>query len=100
PLVLDGVLQLAILWSQDQRGAGCLPCQVGGYRQYRRAFPAGSVRARVAVESASELQVTVAVDILDAEDELMARLHGCQSIIDPGLARVFRHPRRSEAARP
>jgi acyl transferase domain-containing protein len=100
PLVLDGVLQLAILWSQDQRGAGCLPCQLGGYRQYRRAFPAGSVRARVAVESASDLQVTVAVDIVDAEDGLIARLHGCQSIIDPGLARAFRHQRRSEAARP
>jgi len=100
PLVLDGVLQLAILWSQDQRGAGCLPCQVRSYRQYRRDFPAGGVRARLAVESAGDLQVTVSVDILDVEDSLIARLHGCQSIIDPALARAFGRHRRSEAVRP
>jgi acyl transferase domain-containing protein/NAD(P)-dependent dehydrogenase (short-subunit alcohol dehydrogenase family)/acyl carrier protein len=88
PLAIDGSFQLMILWSHDQRGAVCLPCHVRRYRQYRRAFPERT-RIHAAIDRASNLHVLAGIEFLDAEGKLIARIEGCECVIDPALRRAF-----------
>jgi hypothetical protein len=95
PLVVDCALQLVILWSQQNRGVLTLPCRIGRYRQYRRAYPTGSVRLVLRVTRATELAIFVDVEVLDGDGRLIARLEDCENTIDPGLQRAFRKNRRA-----
>jgi hypothetical protein len=90
PLVIDGAFQLMILWSHEQRGAASLPCHVRRYRQYRRAYPTGTIRVSAAVERASELHAFSDIDFQDADGQLVARIEGYECIIDPALERAFK----------
>jgi acyl transferase domain-containing protein/NAD(P)-dependent dehydrogenase (short-subunit alcohol dehydrogenase family) len=92
PLVIDGALQMLILWSLDQRQAPCLPCRIGSYRQYQRAYPAGPLRVVARVTRSSSLALTADVDILDG-DEVVARLEDCENTINADLVRAFRRNR-------
>jgi NAD(P)-dependent dehydrogenase (short-subunit alcohol dehydrogenase family) len=89
PLVLDGSFQLVILWTHQEKGVLSLPCKIGTYRQYRRAFRGSAVRAVVRVRRATAMQAVCDVDYLDEEGQLIARLEGHESTLDPALARVF-----------
>jgi hypothetical protein len=89
PLVLDGGFQLLVLWSREQRGAPCLPCHAARYRQFQRSFPVGGIRAVVRITRSAEHNVLADVDYLDAAGRLVARLEGCECVIDAGLARAF-----------
>jgi acyl transferase domain-containing protein/NAD(P)-dependent dehydrogenase (short-subunit alcohol dehydrogenase family)/acyl carrier protein len=90
PLVIDGSFQLVILWSLDQRGAASLPCHVRCYRQYRRSFTAGEVRAVVNIERASDLHALASIDYIDSSGKLVARIDGYECVIDPALERAFK----------
>jgi hypothetical protein len=89
PLVLDAGFQLMILWSLKQRGAPGLPCFLGHYRQYRRAFPVGAVRIVARVTHAAANQARADLDFLDTEGRLVARLEGYEWAFDPSLRRAF-----------
>jgi acyl transferase domain-containing protein/acyl carrier protein len=89
PLIIDGAFQLMVLWSQEQRGAACLPCHARRYRQYRRSFPAGGVRVVAAIDRATDLHALADIDFLDAEGKLVARIEGHECVIDPALQRAF-----------
>jgi hypothetical protein len=89
PLVLDGSFQLVILWTHQEKGLLSLPCRIGSYRQYRRAFPASAVRSVVRLRRATEMMAVCDVDYLDEEGRLIARLEEHESTLDPALARVF-----------
>jgi NAD(P)-dependent dehydrogenase (short-subunit alcohol dehydrogenase family) len=93
PLVLDVSFQLMVLWARRQHGAACLPCHARRYRQYRRAFPADGVRVAATVTRHSGLHVLADLDYLDGAGQLVARLEGCESTIDPTLDRAFRRNR-------
>jgi acyl transferase domain-containing protein/NAD(P)-dependent dehydrogenase (short-subunit alcohol dehydrogenase family)/acyl carrier protein len=90
PLVLDGSLQLVILWTRQQRGAANLPCHIRRYRQWRRNFPADGARVVVFVERSSERLALCDMDFVDAEGRLIARLEGYECVIDPSLERAYR----------
>jgi NAD(P)-dependent dehydrogenase (short-subunit alcohol dehydrogenase family)/acyl carrier protein len=90
PLVLDGALQLVILWTRQQRGAANLPCHIRRYRQWRRGFPADGARVVVFVERSSERLALCDMDFVDAEGRLIARLEGYECVIDPALERAYR----------
>jgi hypothetical protein len=89
PLVLDGGFQLLVLWSMEQRGTPCLPCHAARYRQFLRSFPPGGTRAVVRVLRAAEHNVLADLDYLDANGRLIARMEGCECVLDAGLARAF-----------
>jgi acyl transferase domain-containing protein/NAD(P)-dependent dehydrogenase (short-subunit alcohol dehydrogenase family) len=89
PLVLDAAFQLLILWSWRQFDAPGLPCAVGRYRQYRRAFPAPEVRIVARVRRAAAHQALADLDVLDLDGRLVARLEGCEWAFDPSLKRAF-----------
>jgi hypothetical protein len=90
PLVLDGALQLVILWTRQQRGAANLPCHLRRYRQWRRSFPADGARVVVFVERSSERFLLCDMDFVDGEGRLIARLEGYECVIDPALERAYR----------
>jgi hypothetical protein len=90
PMALDCAFQMMVLWAQEQRQAGSLPCHVRRYRQYRRAFPASGLRIVARIDRASNLQALADMDFLGPDGQLVARIEGSESIIDPGLARAFR----------
>jgi NAD(P)-dependent dehydrogenase (short-subunit alcohol dehydrogenase family) len=90
PLVLDGALQLVIVWTRQQRGAANLPCHVRRYRQWQRNFPAAGARVVVFVERAGERGALCDMDFLDADGRLIARLEGYECVIDATLDRAYR----------
>jgi NAD(P)-dependent dehydrogenase (short-subunit alcohol dehydrogenase family) len=89
PLVLDGSFQLMVLWTRRQRGTPCLPCRLGRYRQYERAFPSQGTRVVASVRRAGDLHALADVDFLAADGRLVARLEGYECVLDPGLERAF-----------
>jgi NAD(P)-dependent dehydrogenase (short-subunit alcohol dehydrogenase family) len=90
PLVLDSAFQIMIVWSQEQYGAGSLPCSAGSYRQYRRAFPQGTVRVVARVTKQAEHRALADIDFVDAAGDLIAQLTGYECVIDPSLNQAFR----------
>jgi hypothetical protein len=90
PLVLDGAMQMVILWTRHQRGAPSLPVHIRRYRQWRRAFPSEGVRALVAVERSTDRLALCNVDFVDPEGRLIARLEGYEAVIDPALDLAYR----------
>jgi NAD(P)-dependent dehydrogenase (short-subunit alcohol dehydrogenase family)/acyl carrier protein len=96
PLVLDCAFQAMIVWSASNHGAGCLPCFVGRYRQFRRSFPAGPVRLAVAITQQSGAIVRADIDVLDEHGKLIARIENHESVIDDSLNRAFQHNRLIE----
>jgi NAD(P)-dependent dehydrogenase (short-subunit alcohol dehydrogenase family) len=89
PLVLDAVFQLMILWSFDQQGAGCLPCHVASYRQYKVSYPSDSVRVSACITGQTAGLVRADVLFTDRAGDLIARMDGFESTIDPHLKEVF-----------
>jgi acyl transferase domain-containing protein len=89
PLVLDAGFQLLILWSLQQHDAPGLPCALGRYRQYRRAFPTPAVRILARVTSAAAHLARADLDFLDLEGRLVARLEGYEWAFDPSLKPAF-----------
>jgi hypothetical protein len=100
PLAVDAALQLMILWCFDQHRACSLPCGVARYRQYRRSFPSTETRAVVLVRRDSPLHVLADVDFLDADGLVVARVEGCETIIDPKLQAAFRRNQVTRATPP
>ena len=94
PLVIDCALQAIILWSQELRGKPCLPCAVKSYRQFRRNFPKDGVRIVIRMHEAATQLVRCDVDFIDMDDELVARMEGCESVADASLVSAFakNHP--------
>jgi hypothetical protein len=97
PLVLDASFQLMVLWGREQKGAPSLPCRLGRYRQYRRAFGPGPVRVVARVTRAAETNALADIDYLDTEGRLVARLEGYECVLDPALERAY--GRRAEKRR-
>lgn len=93
PLSIDCALQAVILWTQEQRGMPCLPCAIGSYRQFRKAFPTAGVRIAIKVTQATEHTVRADVEFLDGQGQLVAQMTGCESVADASLANAFRQNR-------
>ncbi len=90
PLVLDTSFQMMILWSYAQHGAGSLPCFLGRYRQFRRAFPAGPTRIVIRVTRDNGSFARADIDFLDADGLVVAQMQDYECVIDPGLNQAFR----------
>jgi acyl transferase domain-containing protein/acyl carrier protein len=90
PLVLDTSFQMMILWSFAQHGAGSLPCFLGRYRQYRRAFPAGPTKVVIRVTRDNGSFARADIDFLDPEGLVVAQVQDYECVIDPGLNQAFR----------
>ncbi|MFI5455292.1 MAG: SDR family NAD(P)-dependent oxidoreductase [Isosphaerales bacterium] len=90
PLAIDCAFQLVVLWCSEQLRANSLPASIGGYRQFRRSFPADGVRVLAEIRHASDTRAVADVEFLDAHGELVARLDSYECVIDSSLNQAFR----------
>ena len=93
PLSIDAALQAVILWSQEIHGIPCLPCSIGGYRQFRKVFPHTGVKIVVQVTQATEHTIRADVEFLDLQGQVVALMTGCESIADASLVAAFQRNR-------
>jgi hypothetical protein len=99
PLIIDGCLQMGIVWCADQLGSPSLPSFIAEYLQYRGAFPGSGVDAVLRVREAARHKLTADVHMLGQRGEIVAQLQGCEWTVDPSLASEFRAPPRGSVVR-
>jgi acyl transferase domain-containing protein/NAD(P)-dependent dehydrogenase (short-subunit alcohol dehydrogenase family) len=97
PLALDCAFQMMVLWSAERHGAVSLPCFAARYRQFRRAYPADGIRVVARVTRDTGTNAVTDFDFLDARGLLVARMEGCEAVIDPNLWHAFRRNRLATA---
>jgi hypothetical protein len=93
PLVLDCAFQALSLWCHAERGAVSLPSVLGRYRQFRRRFPVRTVRVVCRVSPAAGQVVRSDVEFVDDAGQLIARIDGCECVLDTALNAAFRRNR-------
>jgi hypothetical protein len=89
PMALDVAFQGAILWSLRNRGAPCLPTGLSRYVQWRRAFPKDGVRVVLRASGGGGHAARFDVEFLDDDGGLVARMEGCDCVVDPSLRAAF-----------
>ena len=99
PLVVDTSFQMMILWTYTQHGCGSLPCFVGRYRQYRRAFPTGPVKIVIRVTRDNGSFARADIEYRDAEGLVIAQMQDYECVIDRQLDQAFRRNQLSSKAR-
>ncbi len=92
PLVVDGVLQLGILWSWENLGKPSLPNGFARYRQYVRRFPKKPVTAILRVTSSSERSVVADCELRDEKGRVLATFEKLDWTADEGLKAAFGLP--------
>jgi len=89
PLAIDVALQGLILWCRTQQGQPCLPTGWLKYRQYQRTFPGDAVTVLIHPTATSAHRVTADVEFRDRAGQLVARIEGCDNVLDAGLEASF-----------
>ena len=90
--------QLMVLWCRERLGANSLPTAIGGYRQFRRAFPAEGVRVVATIRHASETRAVADIEFLDARGAVVARIDGVRVRHRPSLNQAFRRNQLASVA--
>ena len=83
PALLDGGLQLAVLWFQHRLGGASLPLAIGSYRQIQDGPISGSVRGVLHCEAKDSNRIVGGLSFIDAEDRVIAELKDVE---------IFRRP--------
>jgi len=99
PLLIDGALQLGIVWTIVNLHAPALPAAIGAYHQFVDRLPAAGARATLVVKEQSAHRLVADVDLLDERGDLVARLVGVVWAVDAGLARAFSNRRAEQHVR-
>jgi hypothetical protein len=93
PLAIDVALQSVILWSQERRGKPCLPCGIASYRQFRRGWPLDGIRILIKIQPPADRMIRCDIEFVDLQGRLVARMEGCENVIDASLSAAFRRNR-------
>ena len=84
PALVDGGLQLALLWTCHREGGAALPTSVKSFRRFARGLAVGDVRAVLAkVEHHRERSLSDLV-LVDASGAALAELRGVEVHVLPG----------------
>ncbi|MCB9660084.1 MAG: SDR family oxidoreductase [Sandaracinaceae bacterium] len=83
PALLDGGLQLALLWTEHALGRASLPTGLGALHVYKPGAPAGELRATLHARSATDARAVTDVSFVDAGGELVASLEGVETHVLP-----------------
>jgi len=84
PALLDGGLQLAVLWTKHALGGASLPTSIGAYVPYRSPGTAASVRAVASGRAKNRDQAVFDVVFADERGEAVARLESVEVSVLPG----------------
>ena len=89
PLVVDGVLQLGILWCWEKLGKPSLPNGFEEYKQFVRRYPKKPVRAALRVTSHSDRTLVADCELTDQKGNTVAVFKGLQWTADDNLKNAF-----------
>ncbi|ODA30454.1 hypothetical protein A6X21_00520 [Planctopirus hydrillae] len=89
PLVLDVVFQMAIVWAWQQRGMPSLPTGIRRIELLQRKWPADGVIVMCRIKKATAHVVSLDVEILNRQGQILARLEGVDSLMDASLKPAF-----------
>ena len=89
PLVVDGVLQLGILWCWDKLGKPSLPNGFESYSQFVRKYPKGSVKAALRVTKHTDRTLVADCELSDSKGRTVAYFEGLQWTADDNLKNSF-----------
>jgi hypothetical protein len=90
PLALDAAFQMATVWCFEEKGAVSLPSYCAAYRQYRSRFPSDGLTAILELDSAGSHKIRGSIIFLDSDGKVVARISGCEAIMDQTLHRAFK----------
>ncbi|HEX3147858.1 MAG TPA: SDR family NAD(P)-dependent oxidoreductase [Gemmataceae bacterium] len=93
PMAMDAAFQLLSVWSYQKHRAASLPCFAAGYRQYRRIFPTEGVLIAARITRDNGTTARAAIDFIDADGRIIARLTDAEHVIDSSLNEAFRRGR-------
>ncbi|MFJ6699524.1 SDR family NAD(P)-dependent oxidoreductase [Streptomyces sp. NPDC091272] len=83
PALVDGALQLALLWGQEAMGRACLPVGVDRCEVYRPGAASGPVTCRVTACRADSVRAECDAVLLEPDGGLRAALDGIQLVARP-----------------
>ncbi|HRX85035.1 MAG TPA: SDR family NAD(P)-dependent oxidoreductase [Phycisphaerae bacterium] len=95
PLMVDGALQLGIVWAVERLGAPSLPSRIGGWQIHRERWPRNGVKLALVVKEHATHRLTADVEFIDADGAVIARMADCTWTVDASLAQAFRRPAAS-----
>jgi hypothetical protein len=95
PLAIDSAFQLVGLWTRAISGANSLPTGIGSLRLFQREFPERCVSAVVETLHSSSARALAAIELIDQDGRLVARLEDFECVIDASLNQAFRRNRLS-----
>ena len=84
PALLDGGLQLAVLWARQVLGGASLPMALAEYRTYRDGLAAGPVRCVVHARQIHDARTVCDIAFVDASGAVMAEMLGLETVLRPG----------------
>jgi malonyl CoA-acyl carrier protein transacylase/NADP-dependent 3-hydroxy acid dehydrogenase YdfG len=83
PALLDGGLQLAVVWARHVLGGASLPMAVRELRSYREGFLEGPVHCVVSARETREVRAVSDVVFTDASGAVVAELLGVETVKRP-----------------
>ena len=83
PALLDGGLQLAVVWARHVLGGASLPMAVREMRSYREGLAEGPVRCVVSARETHEIRAVSDVVFTDARGAVVAELLGVETVKRP-----------------
>jgi acyl carrier protein/NAD(P)-dependent dehydrogenase (short-subunit alcohol dehydrogenase family) len=89
PLVIDGVLQLGILWCWESLGKPSLPNGFATYRQFVNRFPKSGVKAALRVVSHTERSLVADCELMDSKGAILGRFERLEWTADEALKAAF-----------
>lgn len=96
PLILDGGLQMGVLWCFESMGVASLPTAGARYRQYVARFPRENVMARLVVRNQNSRSFTADITFSDANGRVLARCEGFEWAADASLGTAFASSAKTE----
>jgi len=84
PALVDGGLQLALLWTAHTLGGASLPTALGKLEVFQRGLPVGELRATLTGHEARGEKTVCDVSFVDAAGTKVAKLGGVEMHVIPG----------------
>ncbi|MFD8499451.1 polyketide synthase dehydratase domain-containing protein [Amycolatopsis sp. NPDC059657] len=83
PALMDGGLQIAVLWAELELGGASLPMSVGGYRVHRAGLATGPVTCVVWARRIHDVEAECDIAFFDEDGGLRAELFNVSLILRP-----------------
>jgi acyl transferase domain-containing protein/acyl carrier protein len=83
PAIVDGALQLALLWTRERLGQASLPMAIASFEWHLAGPVTGPVTAVVHGREADDARAVCDVWLEDARGGLIGALHGVETIVRP-----------------